>query len=138
METLIDATNLENVRKHDQGRTYCGQPREPGHTLPPQVDMESGRTEDISVAPHLSQSKSRIAVDLNATSRRQLESTDNEFSRNTAIVEVSYPSTQMAPASSPGFDSYFKMRPNATFAHATTDALGSIADQENVRFSYHP
>jgi hypothetical protein len=80
------------------------------------------------------ESQSRIAVALDASSRLQLESTDNEFSRNTAIGEISCTSPQKAP----GFDSCSEMRPNATFAQATTEALGSIADQENVRFSHHP
>ena len=139
METLIDATNLVNVGKHDQGRTYHGQPREPGDTLLPQVDMESSRSEDISQAPHLSQSQSRIAVDLDATGQRQLESADVDFPGNTAIVDVSYPSSQMAPASTPWFDSCSEMRPNGTsFAQDTTEALGSKAYQENVRFPHHP
>jgi hypothetical protein len=76
-------------------------------------------------------------VDLDATGRRQLESADDDFPRNTATGDVSCPSPQKAPASSPGFDSCSEMRPNAIVAQATTEALGSIADQENVRFSHH-
>jgi hypothetical protein len=135
METLIEATNLEKIGKHHQESTYHGQSHDPGDTLLPQVDMEGSRTENISQAPRLI-SRSRISVDQEATSGRQLESTDDEFSHNTAIGKVLRPSPQMAPASTPGFDLCSEARPNAAcFDQVTIEAPVSISNQENVRFS---
>jgi hypothetical protein len=131
METLIEATNLETFRKHDQERTYHGQSHDPGDTLLPQVDMERSRTEDISQAPHLSQS-----IGLEATTRRQLESTDDELSRHTAVGEALCPSPQMAPASTPRFDLCSEARPNADyFAQVTIEGQSTTSNLENVRFS---
>jgi hypothetical protein len=136
METLIQATNSETISRHDREQTHYGQPLEPGETLFPQGDMESSTTEDIPQRLHLSQS--RIAVDLDGTSRRQFESTDDGISRNTAVEDVFRPPPQMAPASTAGFGSCSETTPNSTsFSQATTKALGGISDQENVRLPYH-
>jgi hypothetical protein len=74
-------------------------------------------------------------MDLEATGRRQLQSTDDGFACNTSIGEVFISSPQKAPASNPRFDSCSETRPSTTsFAQATIEALDSVSDQVNVRF----